>query len=144
MEIMRRTQFPPMEALQDEMNSLFQRFFGRPLAAIGPWRPLANVEETDAEVVVTFELPNVDPKQLNLSVEGRELVVSGERKSTRSEKKATYHLEEMEHGSFQRRVLLPAEVVADKTAADYKAGVLRVTMPKSEVAKRTKIQIQTS
>ena len=89
---------------------------------------------------MSADLPGVDAKEVTLSVEGRELILAGERKLPAADKNACY-LDEIAYGPFRRRILLPCEVVGDKTAADYKTGLLRITLPKAPTAKRTKIPI---
>ena len=141
MNLAKRETFPALNTLQDEMNSLFRRFVNQPLMGITGWFPPVNLEESDNEIVVTAELPGVDPKNVTISIEGRDLVISGEKKSTRTEKKENYHLEELSYGSFLRRLPLPCEVATGKTSGDYKSGMLRITLPKADTAKRSKIAI---
>ena len=144
MHLMRR-QFTMPASLQDEMTELLRRSFGQsytsPMGESTGWVPIINLEETDDNVIVTCELPGLDPKNVQLSIQDRELLISGEKKSIRNEKTGTCHLEEIACGSFHRRITLPAAVVSDKTAADYKNGFLRITMPKASESKTRKIPI---
>lgn len=145
MNLIRRQNFPALTSFQDEVNDVFSRFFGpMALTEARTWLPAVNVEDSDKEIVVTAELPGIDPKDVTITVEGRDLVISGERKNTRTEKKPTYYREEISFGSFVRRLPLPAEVIIDKAAADYRSGLLRVTLPKTEASKRAKIPIHTT
>jgi HSP20 family protein len=139
MNLIRRSSFSSLPSFESEMNDLMRRFFGATTTGDG-WTPPARVEESDNEVLVTLELPGVEAKDVTLSVEGRELLVSGEKKLPSTEKNACL-LDEIPCGTFHRRLALPAEVVGEKTAADYKAGLVRITLPKSAAARRTKIPI---
>lgn len=134
-----------LSTLEDEMSRLFNSFFGRGLR---PWRreevwsPLLDIHETENSLIAKVDLPAVDPKDVDISVEGRTLSIKGERKAEKEEKEGDYCYYERYSGSFQRTVTLPDEVEPDKTKANYKDGVLTITMPKSEVAKAKKIKIE--
>ena len=90
------------------------------------------------------ELPGVDPKDLDVRIEDNTLFLKGERKLEKEVKEENYHRIERSYGSFTRSFALPSSVNADKTSAEYKDGVLTLTMPKREEAKHKTIKIQTS
>jgi len=128
---------------QEEFGKLFGRLttFTRPEGASGVLP--VNVWEDEQAVHAEFDLPDVDPAKLDLSVtEGNRLTISGERKAPEMAG-ATWVRQERPFGSFTRIVDLPYMVDADKVEASYEHGVLRVTLPKSEAAKPRKIVVKT-
>jgi HSP20 family protein len=139
-------------AFQNEMNRLFDHFFTdpfdlAPLATRMPdFPPRVDVSETDTEIKVTAELPGMDEKDITVSLDHDALVISGEKKSDIEEKGKSFHRVERSYGSFQRVIPLDAEVEGDKVGAEFKKGVLTVTLPKpvSTVKAAKKINIKTS
>ncbi|MFA5183339.1 MAG: Hsp20/alpha crystallin family protein [Syntrophales bacterium] len=106
----------------------------------GEWTLAMDVAETAEQVVVKAEVPGIDPKDINISLQGDVLTVKGEKKSEREEKKESYHLVERSYGAFSRSVALPAAVDADKVEAKYEKGVLTITCPKKETVKPKQIE----
>jgi HSP20 family protein len=100
------------------------------------------VAETKNDVVVKAEVPGMDPKDIDISLSNGVLTIKGEKKQEREEKEENYHLLERSYGSFTRSVQLPGEVQSDKISASYRNGVLKVTLPKSEEAKKKEIKIK--
>jgi len=129
------------------MNDLFEDFFADfERTALGPvlgrgWAhgladlPRMNVEETDREIVVTADLPGLEEKDVQVTVDDDVLTVRGERKEEREEKRKDYHLMERSFGSFHRTLPLPAGVDKEKIKAALKKGVLTVTLPKRPEAR---------
>jgi HSP20 family protein len=135
-------------SLWDEMFTIrneFDRLLGRPDTGMtGPWCPVVDVHETEDALVMQAELPGIDPKDVDVSVENGVLTISGEKKQETEEGKegAEYHIVERRYGRFERRFSLPRSVDATKVAADFSHGVLSVTMPKAETAKPRKIEVK--
>jgi len=100
------------------------------------------VAETKNDIVVKAEMPGLDPKDIDISLSDGLLTIKGEKKQEREEKEENYHLVERSYGSFARSVRLPGEIQSDKISASYKNGVLKVTLPKSEAAKKKEIKIK--
>jgi HSP20 family protein len=92
--------------------------------------------------VVKAEVPGMDPKDIDISLSNGVLTIKGKKKQEREEKEENYHLLERSYGSFTRSVQLPGEVQSDKISASYRNGVLKVTLPKSEEAKKKEIKIK--
>jgi HSP20 family protein len=84
----------------------------------------------------------MDPKDIDISLSDGLLTIKGEKKQEREEKEENYHLVERSYGAFTRSIRLPKEVQSDKISASYKNGVLKVTLPKSEEAKKKEIKIK--
>lgn len=142
----------PVLAFQQEMNRLFDEFFGRSaLEPFGAFRegwdafsPRVDVAETDKEIVVSAELPGLDEKDIDVSLSNDQLVIRGVKKEEKEEQGRSYYRAERSYGSFVRSIPLPDEVEADQVNAAFTKGVLTVTLPKTGKAKtRKRIAIKT-
>jgi len=146
MAIVRWEPFRDLVVTQDRFNRLFSEalspFFDSNSTGVRTWAPAVDIFETDQNVVLKAELPGVDPKDVEIRVEYGTLYVKGERKLENQVKEENYHRIEWTYGSFMRTFPLPRSVDADKAAAEYKNGVLTLTMPKREEAKPKTIRIQ--
>jgi HSP20 family protein len=119
--------------LVDEVNRLFEDFFNEyPAAAAPTFAPSLEIEEREKDVRVSAELPGLEEKDFELSVEEGVLTLKGEKRSESSSEKGGWTRSERSYGRFERRIALPCEVAADKATADFKRGVLTVTLPKLE------------
>jgi len=146
-----REEDSPLVELHQRMNDLFDSFFegwGLPgLAPAGkPWAlsPRVDVSETDDEVRVAAELPGMDEKDIEVTVENGLLTLRGQQKQEHEEKKRNYHLVERSYGEFHRTIALPGGVDETRTKASFKKGVLTVIVPKTAEAKsrQRKIEIE--
>ena len=131
------------------MNRLFESFhtgFELTPFASADWAPRINVAENDKALLVTAELPGLDEKDIEVSLESGTLTIKGEKKEEREEKGKNYFRSERTFGSFQRSIALPCEVAEDKIEAQYKKGVLNLTLPKMQeaAAKERKIAVKAS
>jgi HSP20 family protein len=142
------TSWKPFEfdSLRREMDRLWDSFFeGRPgwrTREEREWFPSLDVTETNTDLLVKAELPGMDPKDINISLNEGALTIRGEKKQEREEKEEGYHLIERSYGSFVRSVRLPKDVQSDKISASFKNGVLKVVLPKTEEAKKKEIKIK--
>lgn len=141
--------FKPMRAANcapSTMDQVFDSFFTDSWPGFGRewsgWAPQVDVEETGDAIVIHADLPGMDKKDIEISVENRELTIRGERKQETDEKKSNFHRVERTYGSFRRSFALPANVLADKVEATYKDGVLEVSVPKAEAVKPKAIEIK--
>jgi HSP20 family protein len=141
----------PLVALRSEMDRLFDTFLREPLGAIdwplvgqGRWSPTIDVAETDEEVTVRAELPGMDPQDLDVSISGNQLVVSGEKKESSEDKGKDYYHSESRYGSFRRAVRLPEGIDAEHVDAQYAHGVLTLHLKKtpSAVPKRIEVKVK--
>jgi HSP20 family protein len=143
-----------MDALHREIDRAFENFvpFAGPFsrAAFLPGRlarayPLVNVSEDKDKLYVEAMAPGVDPSSLNLTVVHNTVTISGEKKGAPDEvKPEAFHREERAHGKFVRTITLPVEIDDGKVNAEYKNGLLLITLPKSERAKPKQINVQVS
>lgn len=134
--------FAPFGELQREINEAFEDVWkdfdlmpfkgARRLADVVP---TTDVTETDAEIVVTVELPGIDEKDVDVTVSEDRLTIKGEKKAEKEEKEKNYYMMERTYGAFQRSIVLPDEADSDKANATFENGVLTVTIPKTEKAK---------
>ncbi len=138
--------FKDFERMRREMDRLWDSFFEGGLRkraeGAGEWLPSLDVAETKNEIVVKAEVAGMDPKDIDISLSDGVLTIKGEKKQEKEEKETDYHLIERSHGSFTRLVQLPKEVKSDKISASYKDGILKITLPKSEEAKKKEIKIK--
>ncbi len=104
--------------------------------------PVFDVSETEKELIVKAEVPGMDKKDINISLSDGILTITGEKKQAQEDKNENYHCVERRYGKFSRSMRLPLEVEVNKVGATYKDGVLKITLPKSEVAKPKKIEIK--
>jgi len=146
--------------LRRDMDRLFDEFSGGLMAfptRLGLpdvetfWRTARNLEpamdfvETPENYRLTAELPGMDETNIEVKISHRNLIISGEKREEKEEKKPNFYLAERRYGSFQRSIPLPEGTPAEKIAATFKNGVLTVTLPKSEDAKKEKkIDIKTA
>jgi HSP20 family protein len=106
------------------------------------WRPAANIVETDQEYLIKAELPEVDKKDVEVTVHEGVITIRGERKYERSHESEKQHRVETAYGSFARSFNLPADVDEKRIVAESKDGVLKVHLPKLEIQKPKAIEIQ--
>ena len=132
--------------MQREMDRWFGRVLGEEGEAerTGLWVPAIESFTREGHLVIRAELPGVDPKDLNVTVTDRDLVITGERKAEKEEKKKDYAYREISYGSFERRFTLPEGVKSDEMKAAFTNGILEITVPAPEIAKARKIEVETS
>jgi HSP20 family protein len=150
MAIVRWEPFRDLVTIQDRMNRIFEDTFragSRPGAEDdwslgGSWAPAVDIYEHDGNLVLKAELPGIDPKDVDVRVENNVLTLRGERKFDPEAKRESCHRVERAYGTFSRSFTLPNVVDTAGIKAEYRDGVLRVTMPKREEAKPKQIQVQ--
>jgi HSP20 family protein len=131
------------EDIYDRMGQLMNLAFGlAPVdVAEGPWIPLADLSETDDAYVVEVDLPGVNRDQIDIQLQDRELVITGEIPES-EQKGRRRHRRSRRTGRFEFRTYLPGDVNADAVNAQLSNGVLTVTIPKSQAAKPHQIEIK--
>ena len=105
-------------------------------------RPAMDIYETDDSVVAEMNIPDFDPKKIDVSVEDGVLTVSGSADEEKEEKKKGYWRKEIRRGSFGRTVRLPVAIKENAVEATYEKGVLKIVMPKEEVKPASKVKIK--
>jgi len=131
----------PLARLRRQMDQLFEGALGRGwdtleenFGAMTGWAPTVDVSETDSEITVRAEVPGVDPKELEITVSGRNLTIAGEKKETRENKGENFYHTERRFGTFRRTIALPASVNPDKIKAEDKNGLLFIHLKKDATA----------
>ena len=136
-----------VDRFRGEMDRLFDDFFSwSPFRSLerGDWMPAVDMSEDQKQIVVHAEIPGMDIKDIDISLNGRILTVQGERKQEREEKDKNYHRIGRKYGSFSRSFELPADVDGDKVKAIYKDGVLTLNLPKTKEQTVKKIEVKTA
>jgi HSP20 family protein len=149
MAIVRWQPISDLAGIQDRMNRIFDEAFrgtNRPSSEDdwvfgGNWAPAVDIYEHDGNIVLKAELPGVDPKDVDVRVENNVLTLRGERKLESEVKREDYHRVERAYGKFTRSFTLPSVVDTEKIKADYKDGVLQVSLPQRDEAKPKQISI---
>jgi HSP20 family protein len=131
-------EYPGLRLFQDSLSRLFSESASR------PWSPAVDIFETDNELVLKADVPEVDPKNVAIQLENGTLTLKGERKFEDQKNGKGFHRIERSYGTFTRAFSLPDTVDGEKVKADYKNGVLTITLPKKEVAKPRSINVEIS
>jgi HSP20 family protein len=136
-----------MMTLREAMDRLFNDAFTRPLGIAdngNVWSvPAVDMYQTDNEVIVKASLPGIKSDEVQINVTGDVLTLKGEVKQKEEVKEKAYHISEQRWGMFERSIVLPTDVIADKAKADFENGILTITLPKAEEAKPKTINIKT-
>ena len=143
MAITRWDPFREVVALQNRMNSLFGNLNNEtenPLTTAS-FVPAVDVYEDEKKVVLKLEVPGIEEKDLDVSVENHTLTVKGKRKFEKEEKEENFHRIERRYGSFYRAFSLPSTVDTENIAAKYEAGVLKLELKKKPEAQPKQIKV---
>ncbi len=135
------------QALQERINRIFaDTAFSRfgTEETIGAWSPLCDIYEEGDDIVVKAEIPGVDRGDIDVQVENNVLTIRGERRREKEVKSDNLYRTERSYGAFSRSFTLPVTVDTERIKAEYKDGVLHVTLPKVEEAKPRKIKVLTT
>jgi len=135
--------FRGLNTLQDQINRVFNDAFERrgDESNLTTWAPPVDIYETENELVVKADLPDVDPKDLDIRVENNILTIRGERKFERNVSEDNYLRVERAYGTFNRSFALSNTVNAESIRAEYQNGVLMLHIPKREEAKPRQIKV---
>ena len=145
MELVPWRPFGELGSIRSEMDRLWNRFFSEtpfPRTFTEEWLPSVDISETKDNFIVKAELPGLESKDVNVSISGGLLIIKGEKKKEEEEKDEHHHYVERYSGSFQRVFQLPTAVKGNKVEATFDKGVLKVTLPKVEEAKKKEIEIK--
>jgi HSP20 family protein len=131
--------------MQREMNKIYGSFFRGvdEQSLLGStWMPAVDVVEENDEYIVKIELPGVSKDDVKITLESNILTIRGEKKAEKDSDEKNYHRTERSYGIFQRSFTLPASVKNEKIGAEYKDGILAVTLPKAEETKPKQIEVK--
>jgi HSP20 family protein len=139
----------PLVTLRNEMDRLFDAFVREPFGAVdwpfagaGGWAPAVDLAENDQEVTVRAEMPGIDPKDLDVTISGNQLVISGEKKESSEDQGKDYYHSETRYGSFRRAVPLPEGIDSENVDAQYANGVLTLRLKKTPAAAAKRIEVK--
>lgn len=139
----------PLLSLRGEMDRLFDNFFREPFGSLDwspwgsdKWSPAVDVAENDKELTVRAELPGIDPKDLDVTVTGNQLILSGEKKELEEHEGKDFHHTETRYGAFRRVVPLPEGVDTENVDAQYANGVLTLHLQKTAPAAGKRIEVK--
>lgn len=151
MNLIPKPKFDLFNDLQNEINTVFSRFapgLWRENTDVnfwdttGPFAPTVDVNETAETIQVRAEIPGMEKDQISIDVQGNSLILSGEKKHEAEKKEQNVHWKECSYGKFTRQIVLPAEVDTTNATAEYKNGVLDITLPKTANATRKRIEVK--
>jgi HSP20 family protein len=144
----------PMFSMLDDLRREFDRFFQEaetlvplPAATVtgSAWTafvPPVDIHETDRDYIIAAEVPGIEPKDIDVRLEGHTLTIRGEREQKQEQDVGTMHRTERSYGAFSRAFTLPQDVQADSINAKFRNGVLTITVPKSQTAPSKQVQIE--
>jgi HSP20 family protein len=139
-----------LDTLKTEMDRLFDSFTREPFGMLDwpsmfghekSW-PAVDVEESDKQLTIRAEVPGIDPKEIDVSVAGDQLVISGEKKESSEKKEKGYLRSETHYGSFHRVIPLPEGTDPEHVEAEYANGVLTLAIPRSPAAEAKRIEVK--
>ncbi|MEX2470050.1 MAG: Hsp20/alpha crystallin family protein [Pseudohongiellaceae bacterium] len=140
-----------LNRMQNELNQFFHHNGHRLMPSLidedeawltSEWAPHVDIKEEDNQFMVTADIPGVDPKDIEVSMDKGLLTIKGERSSEKEEKKKDYRIRECSYGSFIRTFRMPESADSDNIKARGKNGVLSITIARKETAKPRKIEIE--
>ncbi len=139
-----RTRLPEIFRSDEDFDVLFRRMMNLPWSGYtetASWKPTVDLVELPEEYILTAELPGIDPKLVDISVEENILYIRGEKKEVYEEKEPKYHVFERVYGNFERTFTLPPSIEPEKIRADFENGVVRMHLPKTKKATGRKIEL---
>lgn len=133
---------PGVSRLHAEFDRLFDRFFGSESEGRPGWAPSVDVIDSEREYTVRAEMPGFDPEDIEVSLTGNTLVLSGEKKDEHEDKWKGFVRSERRYGAFRKAIPLPAGADPAKVTAEYHRGILTVRLAKSETKKPRQIPVK--
>lgn len=149
MNLIKWNPFSELEDISGRLNQIFGRSAasataGHEVMKVADWAPSVDISETDQAFLIKAEIPGVKKEDVKVTVDNGILTIQGERKMEKEEKGKTFHRIERSYGSFVRGFRVPAGVDDSKAKAEFKDGMINVTLPKSEKAKTKSVEIAVS
>ena len=149
-------EFDEFRIFEENMNRMFEKIWGIPVnrslllpgertttGSIEKYRkPFIDLVETDKEVIATVEMPGLDKGDIKINLTQDKLEISAETKHEEEKKEKGYIYKERRSGSYYRTVSLPSSIDSDNSKASYNNGILQITMPKTEIKKKTSLKVE--
>jgi HSP20 family protein len=137
------TRFGLLDDFRTEVDQMMSRFFhGTDTPEMAQWTPRVNLAETDQAYEVTVDLPGLKLEEIDVELRHGDLWITGQRQEQHEEKGKTWHRVERHYGQFRRVVRLGDDVNPERVDAEYKDGVLKVSVAKSEQARTKKVEVK--
>lgn len=136
-------------SLRSELDRVFRQMMqspwpGEEATALDTWVPSVDIAERESEIILRAEVPGIKPDDIDVTVSGERLIISGEKTEQHEEKQEHYHHCERRFGMFERSIELPASADLDRVSAEHANGVLTIHVPKLETAKPKRVEIASS
>lgn len=149
MNLVKWDSFREMEDVSNRLNRIFGRSLaraesGNEMLAMADWAPSVDITETDTAYLVKAEIPGVKKEDVKVTLQDGMLTIQGERKMEKEEKDKKFHRIERSYGSFMRSFRVPEDADENSVKAEFKDGMLNVTLTKSEKAKPKSINVSVS
>ena len=149
MNLVRWDHLKGLEEVSNRLNRIFGRSSastepGQEMLAMADWVPSVDISESDAAYLVKAEIPGVEKEDVEVTIQDGMLTIQGERKQEKEEKGKKFHRVERCYGSFMRSFRVPDDADADKVKAEFKDGMLNITLTKSEKAKPRQVNVSVS
>ncbi len=146
MNLVKWDPFTELEDVSNHLNRIFKRFPvrtepDRELLTMADWTPTVDITETDAAYLIKGEIPGVNKEDVKITIEDGMVTMRGERKMEKEEKNKEFHRIERSYGSFMRSFRVPDDVDEAAVKAEFKDGMINVTLPKSAKAKSKAINV---
>ncbi len=149
MNLVKWDPFRELEEVSNRLNRLFwrpqaQAESGQEMLALADWTPSVDISETDVSYLVKAEIPGVKKEDVKVTIQDGMLTIQGERRQEKEEKGKKFHRVERSYGSFMRSFRVPDDADESSVKAEFKDGVLNVTLVKSKKAKPKSIEVSVS
>lgn len=149
MNLIKWDPFKELEDVSNRLNRLFGRSESRTesnqnMLAVADWSPSVDISETEDAYLIKGEIPGVKKEDVKVTVQDGMLTIQGERKMEKEEKNKKFHRVECSYGSFIRSFRMPDDADENKVKAEFKDGMLNISLPKSEKAKKKSINVSVS
>jgi HSP20 family protein len=146
MNLVKWNPFRELEDVSNRLNSLFGKLparaeSGGDMLAVADWMPTVDISETDAGYLIKAEIPEVKKEDVKVNIQDGMLTISGERHQEKEEKNKRYHRLERAYGSFSRSFRMPDDADENTVNAEFKDGMLNITLPKSKKAESKSVSV---
>lgn len=141
MALIRWQPFQEVETLHRQMNQMFDELIASERQSATSWQPAIELQDTEDDLVLRSQIPGVDGKDIDIHVTREAVAISGEHRFEKKTQEKGFFRSEFRYGNFQRVIPLPVPIQNDQVKADFKNGVLTLTMPKVMEARRTVVKL---
>ncbi|MBD2195319.1 MULTISPECIES: Hsp20/alpha crystallin family protein [Calothrix] len=141
MALIRWQPFSEMETLRRQMDKMFDELAGANSQITQAWTPAIELQDTTESIILRAEIPGIEGKDLDVHVTREAVSIAGETRQESKQQEGSFFRSEFRYGKFQRIVNLPAPIQNDRVQAEFKNGILTLTLPKVEEVKKKVVKI---